>query len=135
MGYNEGAIDVSSVRHWVCCFKSSKKDTGDMVCSSCLAMAATTETKDKADILMWDDRHITSKLYATTGSGKPAVRATIRELGYRKLGARWVQKMLTNQYKTVPKHICAELLQCTVKDGNAFLSNIITGDEILVSSL
>jgi len=92
-------------------------------------MAATTETKYKTDVLMWDDRHITGKLCATTGSEKPAVTATIRELGYRKLGARWMQKMLTIQYKTAPKHICAELLQCSKKDGDAFLSNIITGDE------
>jgi len=34
IGYNEDAIDIRSVRHQVCCFKSSKKDTGDMVCSS-----------------------------------------------------------------------------------------------------
>jgi len=93
-------------------------------------MAATTETKDKTDVLMWDDSHITtSKLCATTESGKPAVTATIRELGYRKLDARWVQKMLTIQYETAPKHICAELLQCSKKDEDAFLSNIITGDE------
>jgi len=93
-------------------------------------MAATTETKDKTDFLMWDDRHITtSKLCATTGSGKPAVTATIRERGYRKLGARLVQKMPTIQYETAPKHICAELLQCSKKDKDAFLSNIITGDE------
>jgi hypothetical protein len=93
-------------------------------------MAATTETKDKTDVLMWNECHITtSKLCATTGSGKPAVRATIRELGYKKLGTRWVQKMLTIQYKTALKHVCAELLQCSEKDGNAFLSNIITGDE------
>jgi len=92
-------------------------------------MGATIEIKDKTDVLMWDDRHITSKLCATTGSGKPAITATIRELGYRKLGARWVQKMLTIQYETVPKHTCAELLQCSKKDDDAFLSNIITGDE------
>lgn len=92
-------------------------------------MAATTETRDKIDILMWDDRHITSKLCATTGSGKPVVMATIRELGYRKVGARWVQKMLTIQYKTAPKYICAEHLQCSEKDGDAFPSNIITRDE------
>jgi hypothetical protein len=53
---------------------------------------------------------------ATTGIGKPVVTATIRELGYRQLGARWVQKMLTTQYKTAPKHICAELLQCSERD-------------------
>jgi hypothetical protein len=44
-------------------------------------MAAITETKDKTDVLMWNDCHITtSKLCATTGSGKPAVRATSENL-------------------------------------------------------
>ena len=130
IGYNEDAIDVSSGRHWVCCFNRVKKDIGDMVCSSWLSMAATTETKEKIDVLMWDDYHFTtSKLCATTGSGKPAVMSTIREFGYTKAGARWVRKMLTIQYKTVPKHICAELLQFSEKDGDAFLSNIMTGDE------
>ena len=67
-------------------------------------MAVTTETKDKIDMLTWDDCHITtSKLCATTGSGKPAVMAIIRELGYRKVGAKWVQKMLTIKYKNCPK--------------------------------
>ena len=43
--------------------------------------AATTGTKDKIDVLMWDDHHITrSKLCATIGSGKQQ----FRPLGYRK---------------------------------------------------
>jgi hypothetical protein len=86
-------------------------------------MAVTTETKDKIDMLTWDDCHITtSKLCATTGSGKPTVMAIIRKLGYRKCSP--------SNTKTAPKHISEELHQYSEKDGDAFLSNIITGDEI-----
>jgi hypothetical protein len=40
--YGEGAIDVSTVRHWVRGFKSGVKDTGDRPNSDRPAMAATS---------------------------------------------------------------------------------------------
>jgi hypothetical protein len=43
-------------------------------------MAATTETTDKVDVLIWDDHRITSKLCAAIRNAK---LANIRELGYR----------------------------------------------------
>jgi hypothetical protein len=54
------------------------------------------ETKGKVDMLIWDDRCITtSELCATPGIRKLAVMAIIREFGYRKVCSRWVPKMLT----------------------------------------
>jgi hypothetical protein len=40
-----------------------------------------------------------------------------------------VLKILTVEHKTARKNICAELLQRSDKEGNAFLSRMITGDE------
>jgi hypothetical protein len=40
----EDALDVSSVRHWVHCFKSSEKDIVDRSCSQQLAVEATCGT-------------------------------------------------------------------------------------------
>jgi putative sterol carrier protein len=54
--------------------------------------------------------------------------ATIKELGYRKVGATWVPKML----KTAPKNIRAKLQQRGEKNADAFLSRIITGDDTWV---
>jgi hypothetical protein len=63
-------------------------------------------------VLIWDDRSITAgELCAATGTGKVAVMAIIRELGYRKVCARWVPKMLTVEHKRARKNICAEILQ------------------------
>jgi hypothetical protein len=105
-------------------------DTGDRPCSGRPATAATTENEDKVDADVGDDRRITaSELCAAVGIGKPAVMGIVRELGYRKVCTTWVPKMLSVEHKTARKNVCAELLQCNEKDGDAFLSRISTGDE------
>jgi hypothetical protein len=43
-----------------------------------------TETRDKVDVLIQDDCHITSELFTTVGTEKPAGIAIIGVLGYRK---------------------------------------------------
>jgi len=43
-----------------------------------------SETKDKVDVLIQDDCHITDELFTTAGIEKPVGIAIIRELGYRK---------------------------------------------------
>jgi len=73
-------------------------------------------TKDKVDVLIQDDCHITSELFTTVGIGKPAGIAIIRELGYRKFYSRWVLKMLTIEHTLAQKNICAEFLQHNEKD-------------------
>lgn len=55
--------------------------------------------------------------------------ASIREPDYRKVCAVWVPKMLTAEHKTARTNVCAGLLQRTMKEGDPFLSKIITGDE------
>jgi transposase len=80
--YSEDAIDVISVRHWVRRFKSGEKGTGYRPRSGRPATAATTETKDNVDELIWDDRSITRELCDAIGIGKPVVVAIIRERGY-----------------------------------------------------
>ena len=39
--------------------------------------------------------------------------------GYTQVCARWVPKMRTFEHKTARKNICAELLQCSERDGEA----------------
>jgi hypothetical protein len=52
---------------------------------------ATTETKDKADALILNDGSSTSELCAAVQTGKLAVMAVIRELGYSNIaqGGCW----------------------------------------------
>jgi hypothetical protein len=57
--YGAETIDVSSFRHWVCHPESVEKDIGGRLCSGQPATALKTETKDKVDLSIWDDCHIT----------------------------------------------------------------------------
>jgi hypothetical protein len=75
-----------------------------------------TETKEKVDVLILDDCHVTSKLFTTVGIEKPAGIAIIRELGYRKVCSRWVLKMLTIEHTSAQKNTCAVFLHHSEKD-------------------
>jgi hypothetical protein len=89
-----------------------------------------TKSKGNFDTLVRDDSPITTRELCTArGIGKPVIMAIIRELGYRKFCATCLPKMLTVEHKTDRKSICAELLQCTQKDGNTILSSINTSDK------
>jgi len=55
--------------------------------------------------------------------------AIIDAVGYSKVCARWVSRSLTTEHRRQRKAICSELLESFDVDGEAFLSQIVTGDE------
>jgi len=64
-------------------------------------------------------------------------KATIHEavtekLEYRKLCARWVPKMLTDNHKTKWMSCTLKFLMRYAQEGNEFLDSIVTGDETWV---
>ena len=50
-------------------------------------------------------------------------------LGFRKVCARWVPRMLSEEIKAERFHISRELLERFEKEGEDFSKKIITGDE------
>jgi hypothetical protein len=80
--YGEEATGVSAVTLWVHRFKSFEKAVGDRARSGRTATAATKKTKDKVDVLIWNDCRITiSEQLTAKGNGKAAGMAIVRELG------------------------------------------------------
>jgi len=65
----------------------------------------------------------------TLGIGHNAVQEMIESLGYRKVCARWVPRLLTKDHKGQRKAITSELLQRYRHEGDDFLLRIVTGDE------
>ena len=65
----------------------------------------------------------------TLGLGHNAVQEMIEILGYRKVCARWVPHLLTEDHKGHRKAITSELLQKYRHEGDDFLLRIVTGDE------
>jgi len=51
------------------------------------------------------------------------------DLGYRKVCSRWVPKQLSDDHKHARQTICQEHLDCHAHEGDAFLHQIVTGDE------
>ena len=64
-------------------------------------------------------------LYDTVGS----------HLGYRKVCARWVPKMLTEEHKKQCVACALTFLMRYHKEGDGMLSHIVTGDETWVSHI
>jgi len=53
----------------------------------------------------------------------------IESLGYRKVCARWIPQLLTEDHKGQRKATTSELLQRYQHEGDDFLLRIVTGDE------
>ena len=61
---------------------------------------------------------------------KTTIREAVTEkLGYRKLCARWVPKMLTDVHKTKRMGSALKFLTRCAQEGDEFLDSIVIGDE------
>ena len=56
-----------------------------------------------------------------------------KHLQYRKICARWVPRMLTDAQKAARMGAALIFLERYERDGNAFLDQIVTGDETWIS--
>jgi len=82
------------------------------------------------DEIIQDDRRVTADTIALTlGIGHYAVLEMIESLGYRKVCARWVPRLLTEDHKGQRKAIISELLQRYRHKGDDFLLRIVIGDK------
>ena len=63
------------------------------------------------------------------GIGHNAVQEMIGSLGYQKICARWVPRLLTEDHKVQRKAITSEMLWRYRDEGDDFLLSIVTGEE------
>lgn len=63
------------------------------------------------------------------GTGHDAVQKIIKELGYSKVCARWVPRMLTDELRQSRREVCTQMLQRYRAEGENFMKSIVTGDE------
>ncbi|GBN27128.1 hypothetical protein AVEN_120324-1 [Araneus ventricosus] len=65
-------------------------------------------------------------------SGSLLHEIVVRKLGYHKFRARWVPKLLTEDYKKQCMAASLEFLKAYHKDGDPLLDHVVTGDETWV---
>ena len=105
-------MGASSVRKWVKRFKDGNTSIQDEPRSGRPRTASTELNKERVDEIIQDDRHVTVDTIARTlGIGHNAVQEMTESLGYRKVCARWVPRLLTKDHKGQRKAITSELLQ------------------------
>jgi len=128
--YGSVCMGASSVRRWVKHFKDGNTSIQDEPRSGRPRTASTERNKERVDEIIHDDRRVTVDTIARTlGIGHNAVQEMIESLGYRKVCARWVPRLLTEDHKGQRKAITSELLQRYRHEGDDFLLRIVTGDE------
>ena len=89
--------------------------------------------QDRAEELICGNRRIKQKEIAVAlGISKETVGHITGVLGFRKVCARWVPRMLSDEMKAERVRISRELLERFEKEGEDFVKKIITGDETWV---
>lgn len=131
--YGGETIDVCNVRRWVLRAQSCERgllDVNDSPRSGRPVTVTTDEMQSRVDALIQENRRIKQHEIANIlGISKDRVCFMVKNLGYRKLCARWVPKMLTLENKAARVEVCRALLRRYDQEGDEFLSQIATGDE------
>ena len=84
----------------------------------------------RVDEIIKKDRRVTQdKITTKLGIGHNAVQEMIGSLGFRKICAHWVLRLLTEDHKVQQKAITSEMLWRYRDEGDDFLLSIVTGDE------
>ncbi|KAL4121904.1 hypothetical protein QTP88_014324 [Uroleucon formosanum] len=131
--YGNQTLDVSSVRRWALRVKGSevgKAIIADQDRSGRPVTVTGEAHKQKVDDLVKGNRRIKqSEIAIALGISKERVQHILCELEYRKICARWVPKMLTEEMKQNRVEICRQLLLRFDRERENFLNIIVTGDE------
>jgi len=134
--YGDQCVDVSTVRRWVRRFKDGElgqADLSDKTRSGRPATASDQLHQDRLEELIRENRRIKQKeISVALGISKERVGYIICVLGFRKVCARWVPRMLSDEMKAEKVRISRELLKRFEKEGEDFLKKIITCDETCV---
>ena len=92
--------------------------------------------EDRVEELIHGNSCIKQKETAVAlGTSKERMGHTVGVLRFRKVCARWVSHMLSDEMKAERVRISRELLERFEKEGEDFLKNNITGDETWGPSL
>ena len=131
--YGDQFADVSTVRRWVRRFKNvelGQADLSDKTRSGRSVTASDQLHQDCVEELIRGNRRIKQKEIAVAlGISKERVGHIIVVFGFRKVCARWVPHMLSDEMEAERVYISRELLERFEKDGEDFLKKLSTGDE------
>lgn len=132
--YGNNVMSDGSVREWCRKFKEGRTDVHDEGGQGRKSVA-TVGLVERVDQAVRCKRRFTiSELSDEFPDISRSALYTIvtQDLGYRKLCARWIPKMLSTDHKTQRMASALSFLTRYANEGNVFLKSIVTGDETWV---
>lgn len=128
--YGDVTIDRSNVRRWTKRFNEGETSTKDKERSGRRRTSDSDENRRKINAMIKENRKISitdiaNDIHISYGSAQ----SIIHGLGYKKVCANFVPRLLTEDLKLKRKEICFELLQMFESQNDSFFSNMVTGDE------
>lgn len=128
--YGDDALSRGRVFEWFARFRDGREELEDDAHTGRPKNVRTQEMIEKVKELLLSDRRTTLKMMEETlNINRETIRLIVTEdLGKRKLCARFVPHVLTDEQKKHRKDACKDLI--TTADANRnFLDSIVTGDE------
>ena len=124
--YGDQTVDVSTVRRWVARFSSGNGDVKNKPCSGWPCTAVTPRNEEHLDQLIRANWQITTmELCTELNIGFSVLETMLATLECRKVCARLVPRMLTQEHKEHLMQACQDLLNQYKAEGNSFLDRII----------
>ncbi|KAL4126372.1 hypothetical protein QTP88_010594 [Uroleucon formosanum] len=134
--YGNKTVDRSTVSRWVSKYKLTDPGKINILDKHGDGRPVTVmdeKHRIQVDELIKNDRQITQNRIADiVGMSQERVGFIIQQLGYRKICARWVPKMLTQENKKIRVECSQKLLNRYHQEGEQFLLKIVTDDETWV---
>ena len=136
--YGNDCVDISTVRRWsrrLADPSTDRRDAGlgDAPRSGRPRTATTAACHSRVDQLIRENRRISQgSLAEKLHVSRDRVHVIVRKLGYRRVCATWVPKLLTAEMKERRKRAARELLARHGREGNRFTGTLITADETWV---
>lgn len=132
--YGENCMSDSAVRKWCRKFTEGRTDVHDEGGQGRKSVASASLV-DRVDQVVRDKRRFTITELSTEFpdiSRSSLYKIVTSELGYRKLCARWVPKMLSEDHKMRRMASALNFLTRYNDEADIFLKSIVTGDETWV---
>lgn len=132
--YGPEAMSIQHVRKWCRFYKEGREELQDKVRSGRPSVINANLVARVDEQLRSDRRQTLEELQNVFPDvSTSTIRKIIFEnLKYRKLCARWVPKMLTEENKSQRILTSSAVLKRYEEEGGEFLSNLVTGDETWV---
>jgi [histone H3]-lysine36 N-dimethyltransferase SETMAR len=132
--YGQSAMKRTSVKKWYNRFKSGEETVLSQERSGRPSTSVTEDNKSKVDELVRKNRRITvNDMVNEVGISVGSIVSILSELGYRKVCARWVPHLLTEEQRQTRISICQQWRSQMRRQGaNNFLKRVVTCDETWV---